>query len=201
MADYFAKVKRIADTLALAGKPVELGDLIMHVLTGLDSSDYESLVTAVLARDDKITLDELYSLLLNHEIRIEQKRGKITSDVMHNMTANVAQRNTYSGKNNGGFQKNYGGNFGNGNSSGFGGFNGGASGNSSGQFNNGNNFSDVVCQICYIPGHGAYKCRNRYNSSFVPQKNYGRGNFNSGFRPPGQFGRGRFFNGGGRGPG
>ncbi|KAH9761225.1 hypothetical protein KPL70_000416 [Citrus sinensis] len=201
MADYFAKVKRIADTLALAGKPVELGDLIMHVLTGLDSSDYESLVTAVLARDDKITLDELYSLLLNHEIRIEQKKWKITSDVMHNMTANVAQRNTYSGKNNGGFQKNYGGNFGNENSSGFSGFNGGASGNSSGQFSNRNNFSNVVCQICYIPGHVAYKCRNKYNSSFVPQKNYGRGNFNSGFRPPGQFGRGRFFNGGGRGPG
>ncbi|KAH9680638.1 retrovirus-related pol polyprotein from transposon RE1 [Citrus sinensis] len=177
MADYFAKVKRIADTLALAGKPVELGDLIMHVLTGLDSSDYESLVTAVLARGDKITLDELYALLLNHEIRIEQKRGKITSDVMHNMTANVAQRNTYSGKNNGGFQKNYVGNFGNGNSSGFGGFNGGASGNSSGQFSNGNNFYDVVCQICYIPGHEAYKCRNRYNSSFVPQKNYGGSGF------------------------
>ncbi|KAH9793982.1 hypothetical protein KPL71_004732 [Citrus sinensis] len=204
MADYFAKVKRIADTLALAGKPVELGDLIMHVLIGLDSFDCESLVTAVLARGDKITLDELYSLLLNHEIRIEQKRGKITSDVMHNMTANVAQRNTYSGKNNGGFQKNYGGNFGNGNNSGFGGFNSGASGNSSGNGGgafNGNNFSDVVCQICYIPGHGAYKCRNRYNSSFVPQKNYGRGNFDSGFRPPGQFGKGRFFNGGGRGPG
>ena len=149
MADYFAKIKRIADTLALAGKPVELSDLIMHVLTGLDSSDYESLVTAVLARCDKITLDELYALLLNHEIRIEQKRGKITSDVMHNMTANVAQRNTYSGKNNGGFQKSFGGNFGNGNNSGFGGFNGGFSGYGSGQFNNGNNFSDVVSNMLH----------------------------------------------------
>ena len=57
----------------------------------------------------------------------------------------------------------------------------------------------MLCQICYIPGHEAYKCRNRYNSSFVPQKNYDRGNFNGGFRPPGQFGRGRSFNGGGRG--
>lgn len=40
MANYFAKIKRMADTLALIGKPVELNDLIMRVLTGLDSSDY-----------------------------------------------------------------------------------------------------------------------------------------------------------------
>ena len=51
MADYFAKIKRIADTLALAGKPVELNDFVMHVLTGLDSSDYESLITTILARE------------------------------------------------------------------------------------------------------------------------------------------------------
>ena len=51
MAEYFFNIKRIADTLALAGKPVELGDFIMHVLTGLDSSDYESLITIVLARE------------------------------------------------------------------------------------------------------------------------------------------------------
>lgn len=63
----------------------------MHVLTGLDFSNYESLVTAVLARGEKITIDELYSLLLNDENRIEQNKGKIASDVMHNMTANVAK--------------------------------------------------------------------------------------------------------------
>ena len=40
MANYFAKIKCMDDTLALARKPVELNDLIMHVLTGLDSPDY-----------------------------------------------------------------------------------------------------------------------------------------------------------------
>lgn len=43
-----------------------------YVLTGLDSSDYESLVTSMLARGDKISLDEIYSLLLNQENRVEQ---------------------------------------------------------------------------------------------------------------------------------
>lgn len=195
MTDYFAKIKRMADTLALASKPVELNDLIMHVLTGLDSSDYESLVTAILARGDEITLDELYSLLLNHENRIEQNRGKIASDVMQNMIANVAKKSSYSGKNNGRFQKN----FGVGNSLGYSRYNGGLTGYGTGQFNNVVNSFDIGCQICFIPGHEAYKCKNRCNSSFVSQRNYGRGDINSGFTPPGQFGRGRFFNGGGRG--
>lgn len=161
MVDYFAKIKCLANTLALAGKPVELIDLVMHILTGLDSSDYESLATTILARGEKITLDELYSLLLNHENRVEQKKGKIASDVMHNMTANVVQKSSYSGKNNGGFQKN----FGNGNN--YGGFNG----YGFGQFNNGligGNALDIVCQIYFIPRHGVDKCKNMYNSSFVP---------------------------------
>lgn len=67
MANYLAKIKRIADTLALAGKQVELNDFVMHVLTGLASSDYKSLVTAILAKGEKITLDGSYSLLLSHE--------------------------------------------------------------------------------------------------------------------------------------
>ncbi|KAH9647735.1 retrovirus-related pol polyprotein from transposon RE1 [Citrus sinensis] len=192
MSDYFVKVKRIADTLALAGKPIELNDLVMHILTGLDSSDYESLVTAMLARGEKITLDELYSLLLNHENRVEQKKGKIAGDVMHNMTANIAQKNSYAGKNNGNFQKNYGNNYGGGNNSGYGGFNG----YGYGQFNTSSNSSEVACQICFIPGHTANRCRNRYNSSFVPQRNHGRGNMNGGrgFNQ-GQYGRGRVYNG------
>lgn len=112
MTNYFAKIECTTDTLALAGKPVEIGDFVMHVLTGFDSFNYESLVTIVMARGEKITLDDLYSLLLNHENRIEQKKGKIASDIMHNMTANVAQKNTFAGKNNSAFQRNSGGNFG-----------------------------------------------------------------------------------------
>lgn len=55
MGDYFAKIKRIVDILVLTRKPVELNDFIMHVLTRFDSSKYESLVTVVLVRGEKIT--------------------------------------------------------------------------------------------------------------------------------------------------
>ncbi|KAH9684881.1 retrovirus-related pol polyprotein from transposon RE1 [Citrus sinensis] len=136
-------------TLALAGKPVELGDFIMHVLTGLDSSDYESLITTVLAREGIIT-------------------------------------------------KNSGGNFGNdNNSSNFGGYNGGFNNNGGSKFAGGRNFSDLVCQICFIPGHGANRCKNRFNPSFVHQKNFGRRNFRGQFgnKPFNNFGRGPNFSG------
>ena len=166
----------------------------MHVMTGLDFSDYESLITTILAREGTITLDDLYSLLLNHENRIDQKKGKIASDIMHHMSANVAKKGSYSGKNNNGFQKNYGGNFGKDNSSNFGGYIGGFNNNRGSQFAGGRNFSDLVYQICFIPGHGANRCKNMFNPSFVPQKNFGRGNFRR------QFGRGRSFNNFGRGP-
>ena len=139
MGDYFAKIEHIADILVLTRKPVELNDFIMHVLTRFDSSKYESLVTVVLVRGEKITLDDLYSLLLSHEIKIEHEKGNIASDDMHNMTANIIQRVFYSGRNNGGPQKTYGGgnNYGN---SAFGGFN-----PSVGQFNEGENSLDVIC--------------------------------------------------------
>lgn len=134
MSEYFAKMKRIANNLALAGKPVELNDFIMHILTGLDSSDYESLVTTVLARGENINLDEFYFLLLSHENRIEQNKGKVSSNVFHYLFANVAKKNQNFGKNCGGYQKNNGGFFGTRNN--FGGFDNGGPGNNFRGLNN-----------------------------------------------------------------
>lgn len=97
-----------------------MNDFIMHILIGLDSSDYESLVTSVLARGENISLDEFYSLLLSHENRIEQREGKVGSDVVHNFSANITQKNQSYGKTSGSYQRNNGGFFGVGNN--FGGF-------------------------------------------------------------------------------
>ena len=151
-----------------------MNDFIQHVLTGLDSSDYESLVTRVLTRGDKICIDEFYSLLLSHENRVEQRKCKIASDVPHNLTANIVQKQYNSGKNAGGNKKYNNGTYGGAYNSGFG-------GNSMGQ--SGDLNSIIICQICFIPGHGANKCRNRYNSAFVLSRNQARGAFNGNFRP------------------
>ena len=69
---------------------------------------------------------------------------------------------------------------------------------------------DVVCQICFIPGHGAYKYKYRFNQGFIP-RNRGFG----AFRPRGggqnyrwfagnnqnYFRRGSGYNGSSFGPG
>lgn len=58
--------------------------------------------------------------------------------------------------------------------------------------------SIVIFQICFLPGYGANKCKNRYNFDFVPSRSPGRGIFNNNFRP-GQRNVGRSFgNAGGR---
>lgn len=106
---------------------------------------------------------------MSHENRIEQNKGKVISDVIHNMTENVAPKNPYSVKNDG---------------SSYGGFSGEFNCYGAGQFNNRSNSFDIVCQICFIPGHGANKWKNKYNLSFVLQISFSRGgNFNNGFRP------------------
>ncbi|KAK9185300.1 hypothetical protein WN943_025656 [Citrus x changshan-huyou] len=45
-----ATAEELWKSLTIAGKAVKMNDFMMHRLTGLDSSDYESLVTGVLAR-------------------------------------------------------------------------------------------------------------------------------------------------------
>lgn len=93
IVDYLTRMKKLVDNLTLAGKDIELNNFAQHILTGLDSSYYESLVTNVLARRDKISTDELYSLLLVHENKIKgKKKGKITSNVTFKMTAHVAKK-------------------------------------------------------------------------------------------------------------
>ncbi|KAK9230592.1 hypothetical protein WN944_023564 [Citrus x changshan-huyou] len=155
-------MKKISDNLAIGGNALSSNEFTMHVLAGLDDS-YESLVTNVLTRleKDKITIEDLFSMLLSHEIRLEMSKGKAQFEVMHDMSANFAQKGQNYNKANAGNNM---------------------AGNSFGGDKN------VICQICFIPGHGAYKCRNRFNHTFVPKQGRGAAR---GFRPRG----GQFFGG------
>lgn len=146
ISDYFNKMKKIFDSLAIAGNALSSNELIMHILAGLDDS-YESLVTNILTRleKEKITAEELLSLLLSHEIRLEISKGKTQFEVMHDLSANFAQKG-----------QNYKSNGGN-----------GGSGTNFGSPSGGD--KNVICQICFIPGHVAYKCKNIFNHGFVPK--------------------------------
>ncbi|KAH9762091.1 retrovirus-related pol polyprotein from transposon RE1 [Citrus sinensis] len=167
VSDYFNKMKKIADNLAISGSPLASTDFIMHLFTGLDDN-YESLVTTILARleKDSLTVEEVYSLMLSHETRVEMSKGKVQNELMHDMSANFSQKGQNYNK------------FNNANQRGFNGGNFTGIDNGKGGYNVD---KEVICQICFIPGHVAYKCRNRFNQNFIPRQ--GRG----GFRPRGGF--------------
>ncbi|KAH9686754.1 Disease resistance protein [Citrus sinensis] len=167
VSDYFNKMKKIADSLGIGGNPLASTDFIMHLLTGLDEN-YESLVTTILARleKDSLIVEEVYSLMLSHETRVEMSKGKVQNELVHDMLANFSQKGQNYNKFNNASQR---------------GFNGG---NFTGMDNGKGGYNvdkEVICQICFIPGHGAYKCRNRFSQNFIPRQ--GRG----GFRPRGGF--------------
>lgn len=45
MTAYFAKMKRLANILDIAGKPIGHANLVTYILTRLESQECESLVT------------------------------------------------------------------------------------------------------------------------------------------------------------
>ncbi|KAJ0972283.1 hypothetical protein J5N97_020242 [Dioscorea zingiberensis] len=70
VADYFNKVKYLADTLAAIGRPLEDEEIITYLLAGLDS-EFDPLVTSVTTRIDSMSLNDIYTHLLSFEMRME----------------------------------------------------------------------------------------------------------------------------------
>lgn len=89
MNAYFSKMKRPTDSLAFAGKLIKIYDLIIYILTRLYAQDYESLVIILLAKTENMNLNDLYAWLLSHKMRIEQKKEKVSVELVHNPSANI----------------------------------------------------------------------------------------------------------------
>lgn len=60
MSAYFAKLKRLVDTLAIVGKPIENANLVTYILTRLESQEYKSLVTSLLARGESLQIQVFF---------------------------------------------------------------------------------------------------------------------------------------------
>jgi len=65
-------MRSLRDEMAVAGKPLDDEEMTAYILNGLDI-DYEPIVSAVLTRENPISLTELYSQLLSFESRVELK--------------------------------------------------------------------------------------------------------------------------------
>ncbi|KAL5580162.1 hypothetical protein UlMin_012604 [Ulmus minor] len=153
MIEFIMKTKSLSDSLAAIGEPVSDPDQIMNLLAGL-GSDYNVVVTSISTKDTQLSLDNVHSLLLTYENRLEQQNSV---DEIGVMSANFAQNNKYAGgrsynKNNQGNQKpsNYGtGQGGNSNYS--------YRGRSRGRGNQGgrgnNSQAKPQCQLCGKFGH------------------------------------------------
>lgn len=158
--DYYRKVKRLADTLAAIGKRVEEEELISYMLRGL-APDYNSLVTSITTRIDPYTISDVYSYMLDFEMRQD-----LYNSVGGQVSANTVNRNFGCGGGNGGRG-----------GRGRGGRNGGGGRNHGGRaprppqrplINNhgANNTSGPLCQICSKPNHDALQCWHRFDQAY-----------------------------------
>jgi len=53
----------------MAGQPLKCDDVVSYVLAGL-GHEYDSFVSSIYARNDPVTLEEVYSLLIVTESRL-----------------------------------------------------------------------------------------------------------------------------------
>ena len=162
VAEYYSKMKTLADEMASAGRRLDDDEIVMYMLTGLDD-DFDAVVTAVAARVEPITPGELYTQLISHEQRIEMRSGG------SQLSENLAARGGRGGNNHKGSNT--------GSGSGGSGFGGGGK-NQKGWYNNNNSNNrapfqaGLICQVCGKEGHPAYRCFKRFNRSVTgpPQK-------------------------------
>ena len=73
--EFCTKIKNLAGELQIAGKPISDEDLCSYVLTGLDNT-YEFVVVLLTSKLHELTFDEIYSVQLNHEAKIEQNSSQ-----------------------------------------------------------------------------------------------------------------------------
>lgn len=164
---YFTKMKGLADELAAAGKPLEEDDIVSHILEGLmHEPDYNGFVTSISTRaatDRPIGLNELFSLLLSAEARITAQQAAYTAHHSANLAAKGGRGGYGGGRGGqGGGRGGYGGGNYHDNS------NNGGGGGTPRQNNGdrGDRGDRERCQICKEEGHGAWRCRKRYDKGF-----------------------------------
>jgi hypothetical protein len=161
--DYFQKAKSYADLLASIGQPIHDNDLITQILAGLPS-DYNDLVTSINTRLEDMPIDELFSHLLTHELRLEQQA---TVPDLGIPMANLAAKTFNSTPQ--GRQHQYSSNPGSNGSRGRGRntySRNRSNGGSSSSFPNSNNGSRPPCQICFKVGHTASACWHRFEQQY-----------------------------------
>ncbi|KAA8531939.1 hypothetical protein F0562_006344 [Nyssa sinensis] len=124
-------------------------DVITYILAGL-GHEYDSFVALISARTDKVTIEEIYSLLLTTEARLS--RHQLSSPTPPT-SVNIAQRQYHPSQNRG-----------------KGGSRGRGRSNRAGSTTRHSDHNPVVCQVCNKPSHSTCKCYFRFDLSFQDPK-------------------------------
>ncbi|KAL5570866.1 hypothetical protein UlMin_020463 [Ulmus minor] len=94
MSEFLLHIKKIADNLNAINETVSEKDHVMYILGGL-GSDYLSFVVSITSRSHPVKLEELHSLLLAHEQRIDQFTSVGENSIL---SANLASRQNHYSK-------------------------------------------------------------------------------------------------------
>jgi hypothetical protein len=153
---YFLSIKQMADKLALVGQPLIADDIITYVLMGL-GQEYDSLASIITSHSDLVTLEELYSLLLICESRINYNNQPLQATALVNVaTKHPLQPHPSSSHMTAKFHHS----------------------NRSHEFycgrghrpcfnsNNHGPSNSITCQLCFKPGHSTRQCYHRFNLSY-----------------------------------
>lgn len=73
MREYLFKIKTTCDLLEASSHKVSDSEQILTILNGL-SDDYEAVVAVIATQKTLPSIDEVHSILLAHEARIENKK-------------------------------------------------------------------------------------------------------------------------------
>ncbi|KAG9140280.1 hypothetical protein Leryth_024432, partial [Lithospermum erythrorhizon] len=93
MDDYLQKTKSIADNLTAAFSHVTEYELVSHILFGLPN-DNDSICSSGYERGVPINVEELSTLLITMEVKINQKtHSKMTANIASKIFGNVSNKN------------------------------------------------------------------------------------------------------------
>ena len=192
MTDYMLKIRELVNLLGMAGEKVTVKEHVASLFNGLND-DYENFITSFDLRNQINTVEEVESLLLAHEARIDQKnksqevKDSATSQFLANFVGLSVQDKkkfnngqAFSGRGNGnGSRGSFSSQRGRGRSQGRGNW----------------NSNKPQCQLCGKFGHVVLQCYHRFDQSFQgPGSQNGSQTHNFGHFSPGGgrgFGRGQ----------
>ena len=89
--EYFMTIKHLTDDLEIVGQPLNYDDIITYLLASL-GPEYDTLISMISHRDNSLTLDELFSMLLTCEARIQHHNQTLSIPMA---STNIASRQQY----------------------------------------------------------------------------------------------------------